>query len=132
MGPPPYTCRCSAGKYFNNYHYKCEILLEINDTCLQADSCKNTYCIGSPSKCQCLPFQYFDQIIGQCQYQFNITALSSSTTSVLTSTSIISATSIKTTSSSTKTTSSTIKSSTTSHTTTSSTTCKFILQIIFK
>ena len=131
MGPPPYTCRCSAGKYFNNYHYKCEILLEINDTCLQADSCKNTYCIGSPSKCQCLPFQYFDQIIGQCQNQFNIT-ISSSTTSVLTSTSIISATSIKTTSSSTKTTSSTIKSSTTSHTTTSSTTCKFIIRIIFK
>jgi hypothetical protein len=60
MGPVPYKCQCQPGKYFNKEkgHYKCEPLLEINETCLQADSCKNANCIGPELRCQCY-FCYF-------------------------------------------------------------------------
>ena len=71
----PYKCQCPLGKYFNKEkgHYKCETLLEINQTCLQGDSCKNANCLGLILKCQCLPFQYYDQISGQCLNQGNMT-----------------------------------------------------------
>jgi hypothetical protein len=48
----PYKCQCPYGKYFNYFNYKCENLLEIDEICLQADSCKNGICSGSPLKCQ--------------------------------------------------------------------------------
>ncbi len=52
-GSVPFKCQCLPGKYFNKEQdlYKCETLLEINETCLQADSCKNDNCIGSPLAC---------------------------------------------------------------------------------
>jgi hypothetical protein len=52
-GSVPFKCQCLPGKYFNKEQdlYKCETLLEINETCLQADSCKNYNCIGSPLAC---------------------------------------------------------------------------------
>ena len=54
MGPVPYKCQCPQGKYFNKEkdHYRCEILLNINELCLQADSCANGNCIGSPLMCK--------------------------------------------------------------------------------
>ena len=51
-----------------------ESLLEINETCSQIDACKYGNCIGLPSKCQCLPLQYFDQISGQCNHQLNFSS----------------------------------------------------------
>jgi hypothetical protein len=96
MGTGPYKCQCQAGKYFNNEkgHYKCEPLLEINESCSQMDSCKNGICMES--KCQCLPLQYFDQISGKCQNQTNPTS-SSLVPSNLTSITTSSYTSISTT-----------------------------------
>jgi hypothetical protein len=69
MGPEPYKCKCQPGKYFNKEkgHYKCETLLEINESCSQTDSCKTGICMGSPLKCQCLPLQYFDHVSGKCR-----------------------------------------------------------------
>jgi hypothetical protein len=81
IGPSPYKCQCSSGKYFNTYNYKCENLLNINEKCLQFDSCKNSNCFGLPSKCQCLPLQYFDQISGKCQNEPNATSSSTTITS---------------------------------------------------
>ncbi len=52
IGPVPYKCQCSPGKYFNRDFKKCEMLIEIDEICLQADSCKNGICSGSPLKCQ--------------------------------------------------------------------------------
>ena len=84
IGPAPYKCQCLTMKYFNKENKKCEILLEMNETCSQTDSCKNGNCIGKPPTCKCQMFQFFDQISGQCLNQFNITAsLSSSLTSKL-------------------------------------------------
>ena len=127
-GSVPFKCQCPIGKYFNKEkgHYKCENLLEINETCSQTDSCKNGNCIGMPAKCLCLPFQYFDQITGQCLNQINvdaslttITKSSTSSSSALTSTTT---TSSRTTSSTTVTSTTTTSSRTTSSTTVTSTT----------
>ncbi len=85
IGPAPFRCQCSYGKYFNYYNYKCENLLEIDVICLQTDSCKNGNCLGSPSKCRCSNLQYFNIISGKCQNQLNFTLsnnISSSSTSI--------------------------------------------------
>ena len=71
LGPAPFKCQCSLGKYFNTRNYKCEYLLEINEKCSQIDACKNGICMVSPLKSSCLPFEYFDQISGQCRNQSN-------------------------------------------------------------
>ncbi len=71
--PKPFKCKCPPERFFNRDKKKCETLLEINETCLQVDSCKNGSCIGSPPKCKCSNFQYFDPISGQCQNQLNLT-----------------------------------------------------------
>ena len=69
IGPAPFKCQCSAGKYFNNKNHKCETLLEFNQSCLQGDSCRNAFCTGLPLKCDCSTFQYFDPISNQCLNQ---------------------------------------------------------------
>jgi hypothetical protein len=86
FGPAPFKCQCHAGKYLNKDNYKCESLLEINETCLQVDSCKYGNCIGSPPKCQCSIMQYFDQISGQCKDQLNVSSSSLLPTSYTSST----------------------------------------------
>jgi hypothetical protein len=95
VGPEPYKCKCSAGKYFDKDTNNCETLFGINEPCSQVDSCKNGFCMGSPLKCQCLPLQYFDQISSQCQNQLNFSCsslLPTSSTSSTISSSIISTT----------------------------------------
>ena len=83
IGPAPFKCQCLPGKYFNNKNYKCETLLEFSQSCLQTDFCRNAFCIGLPSKCDYLQFQYFDPISNQCQNQneSNNTVSSSTVTS---------------------------------------------------
>ena len=72
LGPAPYKCKCSPGKYFDRDEKKCKTLIGINDTCLQGDSCKTGHCIGTPLTCQCLPsIQYFDENSGRCLNQFS-------------------------------------------------------------
>ena len=82
IGPASFKCQCQPGKYFNKEkgHYKCETLLEFNQSCLQGDSCRNSFCIGTPLICNCLPFQHFDEISSQCQNQLNTNASSSTIT----------------------------------------------------
>jgi hypothetical protein len=86
LGSEPYKCKCSPGKYFNIYYYRCDYLFEINEPCSQIDSCRNGICMGSPLKCSCLPLQYFDQISGQCQNQLNFSSSSSFSTNSASST----------------------------------------------
>ena len=90
IGPEPFKRQCQSGKYFNFKNNKCDMLIELDIKCSQTDSCKHGNWIGSPSKCQCLPFQNFDQTSGLCQDQLNFsssTQVSSSsstrTTSIL-------------------------------------------------
>jgi hypothetical protein len=89
LGPVPYKCQCQTGKYFNRDLKKCEILKEIDEICLQTDSCKNGICIGLPSK---------------CQNQRNNTTVSSLMTTILstTTTIVVSSTKITKSSSTTK------------------------------
>ena len=71
IGHAPFKCQCLNGKYFNKEkdHYKCETLLEFNESCSQTNSCRNIFCIGNPkSKSDCLPFQYFDITYQYCKY----------------------------------------------------------------
>ncbi len=74
MGSFPLKCQCVSGKYFNKDADKCETLLKIGEKCLQADSCANGSCFGSPLSCQS-----FDQSSNRCLKEINFS--DSSTTS---------------------------------------------------
>ena len=52
LDPAPFKCQCYPEKYFNLKTDKCEMLKEIDELCIQADSCKNGICSGSPLRCQ--------------------------------------------------------------------------------
>jgi hypothetical protein len=62
MGPYPLKCQCVSGKYLNKDTDICETLLKIGEKCLQADSCENGYCFGSPLRCKT-----FDQSSELCR-----------------------------------------------------------------
>jgi hypothetical protein len=66
-GSAPYKCKCRSSQYFNSFSSKCEILLSINETCKQADSCKTGNCIDLALKCQCLPTEIFNITTRQCE-----------------------------------------------------------------
>lgn len=66
-GSAPYKCKCQSSQYFNSFGSKCKNLLSINETCIQADSCKTGNCKGLSYKCQCLPTEIFNITTHQCK-----------------------------------------------------------------
>ena len=130
IGPAPFKCQCSTGKYFNKEkdHYKCETLLELNQSCLQGDSCRNAYCIGTPLKCRCLPFQYFDPMSSQCQNPLNASSSTMITwlSNIITSSSPTSSKTMEITTSLTTTSTVTTESSLTTLLTTTTSSCSGI------
>jgi hypothetical protein len=66
IGPEPFKCRCNESQFFNFINNKCENLLELNETCLQIDSCKFGEC-RKTMRCECLPQQIFNSTTHECE-----------------------------------------------------------------
>jgi hypothetical protein len=100
IGPEPFKCRCNQSQYFNFINNKCENLLELNEICLQIDSCKFGECRNT-MRCECLPQQIFNPGTHECEYvnvpckQSTETTLTREKTSIVTTTNTISTTNLK-------------------------------------